>query len=332
MIETIYFEEEIKSHPRTQKIFSKFQNIRKININRYGEIFNRRNQNFKIQKENPALIIAKKHSNFVLKAPENFGIGSNDNFYFSHMYNCIYDCKYCFLQGMYSSSNFVLFVNFEDFNKKIKEIIEKNPSKKLTFFSGYDCDSLALEKITGFAEQTIPFFKNYPNALLELRTKSNQIHPLDKIKPIDNCVIAYSLMPEKISKQIDLKAPSINRRILSIKKLADLGWKIGIRFDPLIHGKDWKSLYKELHDNVFKNIPLNSIHSISYGTLRFPKSMFKKIHRLHSDEKLFSGPFTFGQPEIGYKIEIEEEMIEFCKNISSKILPETIIFRCTTSI
>ena len=122
MIETIYFEDEIKSHPRTQKIFSKFQNIRKININRYGEIFNRRNQNFKIQKENPALIIAKKHSNFVLKAPENFGIGSNDNFYFSHMYNCIYDCKYCFLQGMYSSSNFVLFVNFEDFNKNIKEI------------------------------------------------------------------------------------------------------------------------------------------------------------------------------------------------------------------
>ena len=25
------------------------------------------------------------------------------------MYNCIYDCRYCFLQGMYNSANFVVF-------------------------------------------------------------------------------------------------------------------------------------------------------------------------------------------------------------------------------
>ena len=37
------------------------------------------------------------------------------------MYNCIYDCRYCFLQGMYSSANFVLFVNFEE-GKSLIEI------------------------------------------------------------------------------------------------------------------------------------------------------------------------------------------------------------------
>ena len=31
------------------------------------------------------------------------------------MFNCIYDCDYCYLQGMYPSANIVVFVNHEDF-------------------------------------------------------------------------------------------------------------------------------------------------------------------------------------------------------------------------
>ena len=35
------------------------------------------------------------------------------------MLNCIYDCKYCFLQGMFRSANFVIFVNYESFMNEI---------------------------------------------------------------------------------------------------------------------------------------------------------------------------------------------------------------------
>ena len=80
------------------------------------------------------------------------------------MYNCIYDCSYCFLQGMYSSANFVLFVNYEDFVLEIKKLISKK--ENITFFSGYDCDSLALENITGFASYILPIFKEYSNCIL----------------------------------------------------------------------------------------------------------------------------------------------------------------------
>ena len=91
----------------------KFKKARVLEIDKYAEIFNKRNQNFRIQKANPDLILAHKNDGFVLPAPEGYGIGSSENFYFSHMYNCIYDCRYCFLQGMFSSANYVIFVNFE---------------------------------------------------------------------------------------------------------------------------------------------------------------------------------------------------------------------------
>ena len=51
MIETVYVEKKIKEHPRTKFILSKFKKAKIVEIDRYGEIFNKRNQNFRIQKK-----------------------------------------------------------------------------------------------------------------------------------------------------------------------------------------------------------------------------------------------------------------------------------------
>ena len=329
MIETIYVEEEIKNHPRTKFILKKFKKSRIILIDKYGEIFNKRNQNFRIQKSNPCIILAHKKDGFVLPAPEGFGIGSSKNFYFSHMYNCIYDCRYCFLQGMYSSANYVIFVNFEDFDIAIKKTIEKNINTKLTFFSGYDCDSLAFENVTGFAKYILSIFKAYTQIEIEFRTKSIQKQPFLSLKPMKNVILAYSLMPELMSNSLDNKAPSISKRINVISKLASKGWNIGLRFDPLIHGENWKELYKELLENIYNNISTDCLHSVSFGTLRFPKRMFKDIFKLYPNEPLFTSPLSLNNKVISYDIEIEEEMTSYCKKLSLRYINEDKIFKCS---
>ncbi len=329
MVDTIYFEESVIDHPRTIEIFSKFRKARKIPIQRFGEVFNKRDQSFKLQKLNPALILARKHKGFVLPVPEGFGLGHSANYYFSHMYNCIYDCRYCFLQGMYSSANYILFVNYEDFLTQIEAIINLHKGQEIAFFSGYDCDSLALENITKFASFILPQFKKYPEAFLELRTKSVQIKPMITLNALENCIVAYSLMPDPISKALDIKTPSISKRLDAMKKLAFKGWKLGLRFDPLVHGKDWKNLYRELIEKVFSEIPTNSIHSISFGALRFPKAMYKKIHSMHPDEILFSGPLSSRAGMVAYKREVENEMISFCRDVVTEFITKPITFNCS---
>ena len=79
----------------------------------------------------------------------------------------------------------------------------------------------------------------------------------------------------------------------------------------------------------FDSINLNSIHSISYGPLRFPKAMYKKIFNLYPDEKLFTGPFHLANNQVAYNKAVEDEMINFCLKISLEFVPESIIFRCT---
>ena len=138
MIETIFFEQQIAEHPTTQRIRKALPRASWVPIDRYQELFNKRHQNFKLQKKNPALILAKKHDNFVLPVPSGFGMDSHKSFYFSHMYNCLYDCKYCFLQGMYSSANFVLFVNYEDFFTSISEKKDKYNGSLLYTYDAAD--------------------------------------------------------------------------------------------------------------------------------------------------------------------------------------------------
>ena len=144
-----------------------------------------------------------------------------------------------------------------------------------------------------------------------------------------NVILAYSLMPELMSNSLDNKAPSISKRICVMSELAQKGWKIGLRFDPLIHGKNWKELYRELLENIYNNFSIEDLHSVSFGALRFPKRMFKDIFKLYPYEPLFTSPLSLNNKIISYDIEIEEEMTSFCKNLSLKYINEDQIFKCS---
>ena len=133
-------------------------------VRKMWEVFNPKAQSFRLQKLRPALILAAKHDAHVLPAPHEYNIGSRHNYYFSHLLNCPYDCRYCFLQGMFRSANFVFFVNYEDFEEALDRRLEEWSGEDVHFFSGYDCDSLAFESVTGFCDSFLPFFEARPKA------------------------------------------------------------------------------------------------------------------------------------------------------------------------
>ncbi|MGZ5013657.1 MAG: spore photoproduct lyase family protein, partial [Methylobacter sp.] len=310
-------------------IMARFPQAKKITCGRYGEVFNPKAQNFRLQKQQPALILAEKYKNFALPAPGGYGIGATRNYYFSHMLNCLYDCRYCFLQGMYRSANYVLFVNYEDFQQDIRQLCVEAPDEPVHFFSGYDCDSLALEPVTGFAEQFLPFFATLPNAWLELRTKSTQVRSLLNREPLPRCIVAFSLSPDQIAAKVEAKAPSVERRLDALCKLQQQGWQIGLRFDPLIYQSGYQQQYRELFEQVFSRIDLNRLHSVSLGVFRLPENFFKKVHKLYPDEKLFASPLISQQGMMSYQQELEREMMQYCSELLLSYIPDAKFFPCT---
>lgn len=312
MIQTIYVEDEVAAHPRTLAILDRFPDAVTISCRHYGEIFNRSAQNFRLQKQRPALVLARKFKNFVLDAPQGYGIGARRNYYFSHMLNCIYDCRYCFLQGMYRSANYVLFVNYEDFHQAISDTCARHADEEIHFFSGYDCDSLALEPVSGFAESFVPLFETLPDARLELRTKSTQVRTLLERQPLPNCIVAFSLSPAEIAEALEHKAPPLERRLHALARLQNHGWTIGLRFDPLIYHADYRQQYRRLFAETFARVDASRLHSVSLGTFRLPESFFRNMVRLYPTERLFAGPLHERDGMVTYRDDLEREMMAFC--------------------
>lgn len=328
MFATIYIESHLQAHPRVRQITQRFSEARIVLCERYGEVFNPKAQNFRLQKQQPALILAEKFQHHLLSAPLGYGIGAQRNYYFSHVLNCLYDCRYCFLQGMYQSANYVLFVNYEDFQQQITQLCAVTPDEPIHFFSGYDGDSLAMEPISGFAAEFVPFFNTLPNAWLELRTKSTQIRSLLQLEPAPRCVVAFSLAPQQIAENVEALAPNLAKRLEALVKLQARGWNIGLRFDPLIFHSDYQQLYAEFFAQVFAQIDLKRLHSVSLGVFRLPEKYFKKMHKLYPDARLFASPLVNTQGLISYRADLERELLDFCSATLLRYISEEQFFPC----
>jgi spore photoproduct lyase len=320
----IYVEEEILGHPRALQIQGRFPDAEVVPCSRYGEIFNRRAQHFRLQKRRPSLILARKHRGLVQEAPEGFGLAGARSFLFSHMHNCIYDCRYCFLQGMYRSAHYVVFINYEDFQWAIEERIRSLHGEPAWFFSGYDCDSLALEPVTRFAASFVPFFARFPQAFLELRTKSTQVKSLLDMEPAPNVVVAFSFTPEEVAAAVEHLTPSVDRRIRAMERLQERGWRLGLRFDPLIYGEGYREQYRRLYETVFGAVRVESLHSVSLGPFHLPTEFFRTLARLYPEAPLLAGPFGEENGQVGYRRDLEEEMVGFCREELLRHIPREI--------
>lgn len=338
MFSAIYIEESVRETERVEKLLARLPGLPVIEIFKYGEVFNRNNQNFRLQKQQPALILARKHGRRALATPEGYGFenlpGGNKQsntadaggFYFSHMLNCVYDCRYCFLQGMYRSANYVLFTNYEDFAQDIQQTIDEN-SKRCVFYSGYDCDSLALEPISGFCDYFLSFFEAHPEAVMEIRTKSTQVRFLLERQALDNCVVAMSFSPQAVAERWEHKVPSIAKRLDALLRLQQAGWPVAVRFEPVIAASDSIEAYRSLFEMIFSKLDPQRIHSSSIGEFRLPTDYFKKMTKLYPDEPLLARETITTEGMVSLKSHNVELMSEL-EQLLFQYLDSKTYYRC----
>lgn len=330
MIDLIYVERAVADSPGARRILDRFPRATRVDCDRYGEIFNGNRQNFRLQKRRPALILAEKIGEPVLPVPDGYGVGAARNYYFSPMLNCLYDCRYCFLQGMFRSANYVVFVNDGHFHSAIERTAVEADGESVFFFSGYDCDSLALEPLTGFVEAILPLFERLPEAGLELRTKSLQLRPLIDRDPLPNVVAAYSLTPEAVSRRFEHGVPPLEKRIEAMVRLQRQGWPIGLRFDPLILHEGFEANYRDLLDRVFAVLDAGRLHSVSLGPFRLPRQVFRRMTRLYPEEPLFADSLTETEPLVSYAPDVEQQLLDFCESELLRRIPRSLYFPCRT--
>ena len=236
------------------------------------------------------LILAKKRPPFLYPASDMVQeFGTPNAYYNTPVLNCLYNCEYCFLQGMYPSGNLVVFVNEDDLKNAIDmQLNDLNDPLKPTVVSvSYNTDLLAIENLLPLTQSWIkyPSTKNYLK--IEIRTKSALISAIKNLNAVDNVILSWTLSPELICERYEYTAPPLDRRIKAVRQAIDIGWPVRLCFDPVLLVDNWYEVYTGFFDQVFSKINVNRVTDVTLGVFRMNKDYFKRIRKRYTRSDIY---------------------------------------------
>jgi len=138
----------------------------------------------------------------------------------------------------------------------------------------------------------LPFFNQQSNAVLELKTKSDQIvNLLDHSDPT-NIIVSWSLNPQTVIDQEEKGTPSLVQRLESAKACLDKGYRIGFHFDPIILIPGWEDAYQQLVNILCDTIPIAKVEWVSLGSFRYRPTLKTIITQVHIASRQIRNPVS----------------------------------------
>lgn len=329
----IYVEEAILQSPDVERVLRKFPKAKVIPIKHYKDVFNRKKQGRLAQSRSRKLILAKKEGQRLYDGAVVCQDFSESHFcYTSLLMNCPFHCAYCYLQGMYPSSNLVMFLNLEDYFSDCKKWIAEKGSLYLCI--SYDSDLLAMEGVYPYVEEFARFL-NQENALrIEVRTKAGGEGLWRKMQKLPlssdarkRMIFAFTLSPEEIIEEAEEGSTRLSSRIFAIQKALEEGYLVRLCFDPMIYHPRWKELYGDLLQEVFEKIPMEQIHDCSLGSFRISESYLKAMGKALPRSPHTQFPYENSGGYYHYPKELMEEMEGFLYSRLQEKLSKEKIFR-----
>lgn len=304
----IYLEQRAAGYPETKRILGKFPESTVVSIRHYKDVFNRPAQDSKLQNESKNLILAVNDGKKIFDASpvcQDFGMGK---FYYAESaMNCVFSCDYCFLKGMYGTSNVVIFVNQEDYLHECEEKLKEGP---MYLCASFDTDLGALSSVSSWMNVWEEFTDSHPDITLELRTKS----VVNSFRKESNIIYAFTLSPNEVISEFEKNTPSLDARIASVNKAIEAGAQVRLCFDPLIYIKNLELCYNRFVDKILQSIDLTRVRDISIGTFRISSDYLPNLRKACPDSSAVLFPFDREDGFCVYPAKLRERLIGIIKN------------------
>ncbi len=331
--EIIYVEEGAEACPMTQSVLQRARGIPVRPVRETESVVQeiRRTSADVFGTAKRRLVLARFKGSYLKKCP---GISPGMvccNYYIVNLLkNCIYDCSYCFLQEFLDNNPLlVAYVNVEDLLGELDEVLTAHPDRMFRVGTGELTDSLALEEWLPYSDRLIPFFNRRDNAVLELKTKSDQVAPLLQQPDPRNVIVSWSVNPPEIVEQEEKGTPSLARRLEAARRCRDHGYRIGLHFDPVILFPGWQAAYRDLVETVFDHLDPSSIEWISLGSFRYRSPLKRVIKERHPSTRLFTGEHVPSKDgKYRYLRPLREEVYQTLRNLLQAVSPDLSVYLC----
>lgn len=285
----VYVERDAAAYPLANRILAELPNATVIEIERYKQVFNRKRQSYDAQKQSPKLILAKKQPPFLYSLSSRcqpFGDGEVQ--YTTPILGCPFNCRYCFLRGMYDSANLVVFVNTDDFFNTVHRKLQTLPHATLSLHLSYESDLLGLEQFTGLCADWMAFTRQTPGLTAELRTKSAAYARIRHLEPCDRFIFAWSLSPESVCKKYEPGSPKLMARLRAARAAALDGRQVRLCIDPVLPIEDSTAVYEKMIQTIFDIVPASAVRDVSVGPFRIGDDHLQKMRRTVPEVDYFS--------------------------------------------
>ena len=239
--------------------------------------------------------------------------------------NCPFDCSYCFLQD-YVKNNPALkvFTNVADGLAEIDAVLRAHRERTFRVGTGELADSLALDHLTDLSCELVPFFAAQPNALLELKTKSDRIDNLLRLDPKGRVVISWSVNAPAITTREEPGAATLAQRIAAAVRVQAHGYKVGLHFDPLVAHDGWEDGYRAVIDAIFPHLDTRRIAWVSLGSLRMTPGLKAAMKGrpqptavLHSE--LVPGPDGKERVWRALRVKMYRRMLQWLRDVDAEM-------------
>lgn len=324
----IYVESKVLRLKRTERILAHFPKAEVIEIRHYKDVFNRRRQNPAVQHQHQNLIIAAKEGRLVYPgAPVCQSFGNAHFFYTSCVMNCVFDCEYCYLKGMYPSGNLVIFVNLEDIFEEVRGLLAKFP---VYLCVSYDTDLMAVEGLTGYVEEWARFVRSNPGLSIEVRTKSRHLctETLQQAAPGDGRVIyAVTLSPEEVIRAYEHGTGTLEGRLRAARSFMDAGFPVRLCFDPMIYMPGWEEIYDRMIRQASETIDFLRVRDFSVGSFRISETYLKPMRRALPRAAVVQYPFELTDGYYHYPAVLADRMELFMEHAIRFCAGDAEIFR-----
>lgn len=259
-----------------------------MEIEHLGELTGRKSGVWSYQKSTPKLVLARKTSQLLYPCSAVAPSFGHPNFYYAvPMQNCLYDCEYCYLQGMYSAAHLVLFVNQEEMQRAVRA--KTDELGELYLCIAYDNDLMAMEGKLGLIAEWVEALRGTPAATVEVRTKSANFASLKRLAPAPNVILAWTLSPQEIIDRFEAKTPSFAARLAAATQAVEAGWRVRLCLDPLLPVSGWREAYQALFAALDQADLWSRLDDASYGTFRMNKDYLRQARRARPESALMQG-------------------------------------------
>lgn len=183
-------------------------------------------------------------------------------------YGCPFDCSWCYLKGTFRFRPEGIKPAYKPL-EKIKlhtETFLQEIETPEILNTGEIADSLMNENGKNpFSKFIIPLFETQTKHKVLFVTKSTNVKNLLETPSHKQVIMSFSLNAFPVAERWEKAAPPVKKRIEAAKKIADEGYEIRIRIDPMVPIEGWEEYYTHLIDELFsKIIP----ERITLGSLR----------------------------------------------------------------